>query len=224
MSVVAIRIAKHECRTISAAGAVHQTLRCAVNSANVLTIYAGGLQAESGCPRENIAGSGFHVMRVFVVEIVFANVDHRKLEQLGEVHLFIEHALAERAFSEKTYGYAAVTQSPRRKRGSGRNAGAAADDCIRPQIAGGRVCNVHGTTFALAVPGLLTQQFGEHSFRGGAFRQTMSVTAMSARNVVGLLKRFAYAHCDRFFSDVEVRQARHQRARVKFVDLRFELA
>jgi hypothetical protein len=52
----------------------------------------------------------------------------------------------------------------------------------------------------------------------------MSVAAMSARNVVGLLKRFAYAHCDRFFSDVEVRQARHQRARVKFVDLRFELA
>src|SRR5258707_11490261 len=79
---------------------------------------------------------------------------------------------------------------PRRKRGSSGYAGAAAYDRIRSQVAGGRVRNVHGTAFALAVPGLLAQQFGEHLIRGSAFRQTMSMTAMRAGDVVGALERF----------------------------------
>src|SRR5208337_2467706 len=164
----------------------------------------------------------FRVMRIFRVEIVLADVDHRKLEKLGEVHLFVQHTLAERAFSEETHRHLAGTETPSRKRGSSGNAGAAAYDRIRSQVAGRRVRNVHGTAFALAVPGLLAQQFSEHSIGGGAFRQTMSMTAMRAGNVVGALKSFAYAHGDRLFTDIKVRQAGHQCPRVKFVDLRFK--
>src|SRR4029077_16560627 len=136
----------------------------------------------------------------------------------------IEHALPERAFSEETYRHAAVAETPSRECRAGGNAGAATYYRIRSQVAGGRVCNVHGTAFALAVPGLLAQQFGEHLIRGSAFRQTMSMTAMRAGDVVGALERFTYAHGDRLLTDVKMRQAGHQRPRIKFVDLRFELA
>src|SRR3977135_2377195 len=103
---------------------------------------------------------------------------------------------------------------PRRKRGSSRYSGAAAYNRIRSQVAGGRVRNVHGTAFALAVPGLLAQQFGEHLIGGGAFRQTMSMTAMRASDVVGALERFTYAHSNRLLTDVKMRQSGHQRPRV----------
>src|SRR5450759_2784397 len=168
-----------------------------MDSAHVLSVHAGGFQAEGGRPHQDIPGRGFRVMRIFRIEIVLANVDHRKLEKLGEVHHFVQHTLAERAFSEETYRHPAVAETPSRKRGSRRNTGAAAYDRIRSQVAGGRVRNVHGTAFALAVPGLLAQQFGEHLIRGSAFRQTMSMTAMRAGDVVGSLERFAYAHRDR---------------------------
>src|SRR5258707_4022521 len=113
---------------------------------------------------------------------------------------------------------------PRRKRGSSGYAGAAAYDLVRSQVYGGRVRNVHGTPFALAVPGLLAQQFGEHLIWGSAFRQTMSMTAIRAGDVVGALERFAYTHRDRFLTYVKMCQAGHQRPRVKFVDLGFKLS
>ena len=144
-------------------------------------------------------------MRIFRVEIVLADVDHGKLEKLGEVHYFVKNALAQRAFSEETYGYLSATETPRRKRGSRGDAGTAAYDRIRSQIAGRRVRNVHGTALALAVPGLLAQQFGEHLIGGGALRQTMSMTAMCAGDVVGSLESFAYAHRDRLLTDVKMR-------------------
>src|SRR5258708_16434785 len=113
---------------------------------------------------------------------------------------------------------------PRRKRGSSGYAGAAAYDGVRSQFAGGGVRNVHGTPFALAVPGLLAQQFGEHLIWGSAFRQTMSMTAMRTGDVVGSLKRFTYAHRNCFLPYVKMRQAGHQCSRVKFVDLAFKLS
>src|SRR5271166_455267 len=97
----------------------------------------------------------------------------------------------------------------RRKRCSGGDAGTSAYDCIRSQVAGRRVRNVHGSTFAFAVPGLLAQQFGEHSIGGSAFRQTMSMTAMRAGDVVGAMERFTYSDRDRLFTDVEMCQAGH---------------
>src|SRR5208282_4674008 len=224
MSVIAIGIAQQECGTVTAASAIHQRLHVSVNRAHILTVHAGSLQTKGGCPRENVSGGGFRVMRVFVVEIVLADVDHRQLEELGEVHLFIENSLAERAFSEKTYRHLAGTETAGRKCGPRGNAAAAAYDCIRSQVAGGRVRNVHGTAFALAVSGLLAQQFGKHSIGRGAFRQTMSVTAMGAGDVVGRLERFTNAHGNRLLTDIKVRQAGHQRSRVKLVHLRFKLA
>src|SRR5580693_2008286 len=162
-------------------------------------------------------------MRIFRVEIVLADIDHGKLEKLREVHLLVEHALAERALAEETYCDPAVAKALGRKCCSRRNTCAAAYDRIRSKVAGRRVCNVHGTALALAVPGLLTQQFGEHLIGGGTLRQTMSMTAMRAGDVVGGLERFTYADRDRLFTDVQMRQTGHQCPGVEFVDLGFKL-
>jgi hypothetical protein len=52
----------------------------------------------------------------------------------------------------------------------------------------------------------------------------MSMTTMCAGDIVGSLERFTYSHCDGLLTDVKMRQAGHQRPRVQFIDLRFELA
>jgi hypothetical protein len=52
-------------------------------------------------------------MCVFGVEVVLTNVDHRQFEELGQVHDFVEHTLAERAFSEETDRDAAVLETLR---------------------------------------------------------------------------------------------------------------
>jgi hypothetical protein len=45
----------------------------------------------------------------------------------------------------------------------------------------------------------------------------MPVTAMSARNVIVAPKSLANSNCYRFFANVQMREARHERARVKLV-------
>ena len=82
MSVIAIGIAEQKSGTVAVAGAIHQALRNAVHSAHVLPIHACGIQSEGRRPHQNISGRGLRVMRVFGVEIVLADVDHRKLEEL----------------------------------------------------------------------------------------------------------------------------------------------
>src|SRR6202521_2920061 len=224
MSVIAIGIAEQERGALTRTGAIHQAPCDVMNRAHVLTVHAGGFEAKGSRAHQNVSGGGFRVMRVFRIKIVLANVDHWKFEKLGEVHHFVQDALAERAFSEETYRHAAVAETPSRKRGSSRYSGAPAYDRVRSKVAGGRGCNVHGTAFALAVPGLLAQQFGAHLIRGSAFRQTMSMTAMRAGDVVGALERLTHAHSDRLLTDVKMRQAGHQCPRVKFVDLGFKLS
>src|SRR6266852_7789713 len=52
----------------------------------------------------------------------------------------------------------------------------------------------------------------------------MPVAAVRAGNVVLPGQRFANAHRNRFLADVQMREARHQRARVQFIHLLFEQA
>src|SRR5450631_734335 len=108
MSMVAIGVAEKKRRTITLSGAVHQALGNFVNGAHILTIHAGRFQAEGGRPHQYISGSGFRVMCVLGIGIVLADVDHGQFVKLGEVHHFIQHTLAERAFSEETYRHSAI--------------------------------------------------------------------------------------------------------------------
>src|SRR5664279_3903149 len=151
MAVVTIRVAEQKRRTITAPGSIHQALGNAVNRTYVLTVHAGGFQAEGCRPHQDVSSGGFRVVGIFGIEIVLADVNHGELVKLGEVHHFIQHTLAERAFPEETYCDPAVTETLSGKRGSGGDTGAAAYDRIRSQVAGRRVRNVHGASLALSL-------------------------------------------------------------------------
>src|SRR5271156_549871 len=184
MSVIAISIAEQEAGAVAAARAIHQPPSAVMNGAHVLTINARSFQTERGRAHQNVPRRSLREMGVFRIEIILANIDHRKLEKLCKIHHFIQHTLTERAFPEETYCHATVSKSASRKCRACCNAGATAYNRVRSQVPRGRVCNVHGPAFALAVPRLLPQQLGEHFIRGSAFRQAMSMAAMRAGDVV----------------------------------------
>ena len=67
----------------------------------VAELLAPGAQPESGGASLDVAGGGFEIVGVFVVKIVFANVNHRQLPELRQIHHLVERTLAERALSEE---------------------------------------------------------------------------------------------------------------------------
>src|SRR5580704_10458372 len=113
MSAVTVGIALQESRPASGASAFYQPCRDFMNSAHVLPVNACGFDPESGRPAKDGASRGFLIMRVLVVLIVFADVNHGQLPQLRQIHHFVERALAERAFSEEADGNAIGAQSLR---------------------------------------------------------------------------------------------------------------
>ena len=161
-------------------------------------------------------------MRVFGVHIIFADVNDRQFPQLREVHAFVQHALAERAFAEEANSDLSRFQGFGGECGAGGNAHASRNDRVRSQIAGSGIGDVHRTAFSAAVSGFFSQQFGKHQFRRGAFGEAVAMAAMRAGDVVIGAQRFANSDRDRFFADVKVRQARHQRARVQFIYIFFK--
>ena len=162
-------------------------------------------------------------MRVLVVHIVLADVDHGQFPERRHVHDFVEHALTKRAFAEEANGDSAVAQALGGKCRAGGDAGAAADDRVRAQVpwrdrrcASNRPCP--------AVAGFLAEQFGEHAIGRRAFGEAVPVAAMRAGDVVVAAQRFANADSDGFLANIEMRQAGHQGTRVEIVDLLFEQA
>src|SRR6516162_7047695 len=97
----AIRVGDEERRTAATPGAVDQRRRGAVDGANVLTVDTRACKAECRGPRHDFAGGRLAHVRVLVVVVVLAHVDHRQRPQLREVHRFVQHALAERPFAEE---------------------------------------------------------------------------------------------------------------------------
>src|SRR6266852_1152050 len=100
----------------------------------------------------------------------------------------------------------------------------AADNGICSEVAGRGIGDVHRSALAAAIACFLAQQLGEHPIRSGPLSQAVAVSAMCAGDVVVPAQRFADAYRDRFLAAVEMRQARHQCPRVKFVHLLFKHA
>src|SRR5437870_2453208 len=92
-----IRLAHQECGTRPGSRALHDRLRRVVDGANVLPIDALGRYAEGGRACQHVARDRFRIVCVFVVEVVFANVDDRELPERSHVHHFVQQALSERA-------------------------------------------------------------------------------------------------------------------------------
>jgi hypothetical protein len=77
---------------------------------------------------------------------------------------------------------------------------------------------------SFAVPGFFSEQLSKHQVRGGTFRQTMSMAAVCAGDVIRLSQRFADTHGNGFFANVKMSEARHERACVEIVDFSFKNA
>src|SRR5580658_6701887 len=161
-------------------------------------------------------------MRVFGVHIIFADINDRQFPELREVHAFIQHALTERAFTEEANSDLSGFQGFGGQRGAGGDTHASRNDRVRAQIAGRGIGDVHRTAFPAAVSSLFSQQFGKHQLRRGAFGEAVAMAAMRAGHVVVRAKRFANTDGNRFFADVKMRQARHQRACVQFIYVFFK--
>src|SRR6516162_9033422 len=81
---------------------------------------------------------------------------------------------------------------------------------------------MHRSALAFAIPGFLPEKFGEHPVEFRSLRETMTVPAMRARDVVIGIQSLADADRYSFLSDVKMSETRHQSARIKIVRVLFE--
>ena len=222
MSHEAVRAAQEELRTFAAASPADNLLGYAVDGPDVLAINAFRMNSEGGRARCDIAGDRLRIVRVFVIEVVFANVDDRQLPKRRHVHHFIEQSLAESAVPEETDRHLSRGQPLGRERCACGDSRTSADDGICAQIARVGVGNVHRSAFAFAIAGFFAEQLGEHPVQRCAFGQAMAVAAMGAGDVIVGTKRFANTDGDCFLTYIKVGEAGHQGARVEVVHLLFE--
>src|SRR5258706_4597228 len=80
-AVVSIRVAQEERWPLAAARSRHQRARRGIDGAHILPVYPLAQDAERLRPRAKIAGGGFCIGRVLVVEIVLADVDDGELPE-----------------------------------------------------------------------------------------------------------------------------------------------
>src|SRR5580704_17034549 len=143
VSRVAISIAKQKRGAFALARAFHQARCGGVDGADVLSIDTFRRDAEGLAAGKHVSGSGFGEMRIFGIVVVFTGVNYRQFPERGEVHYFINDALAERALAKKADGYLALARMFRGKRGTGGNTRAAGNDGVRAKVSCSRISNVH---------------------------------------------------------------------------------
>src|SRR5579884_407340 len=224
VAVVPVGVREQERGTVAAAGALDEPGRDRVHGAHVLPVDVDGVDAEGARPVEDVAGGRLEVVRVLVVEVVLADVDHGELPERGHVHRLVEQPLSERSLAEEADRHLVGAAPLRAERRPGRDPGRAADDRVRAQVPVREVRDVHRPALALVVAGRLAEQFGEHEVDARALREAVAVPAMRRGDVVVLAKRRADADRDALLADVEVREAGHLRAAVEIVHLLLEEA
>src|SRR5258708_38447825 len=125
--------------------------------AHVLSVHSHGFDTECRSPAENSARRGLLIVRVLVVLIVFADVNHGQLPQLRQIHHFVERSLTESPFSEEANCYAIRAESLRGKSGSRGDAHAAANNRVCAKITGCGIGDVHRSALAPAVARFFSQ-------------------------------------------------------------------
>src|SRR5215469_10009444 len=90
MAAIAVSVRLQERRAFPGARPLHQVLGDRIDGADILPIDRGRRNPEGRCPTENRSRGGFAVMCVLIVEIVLADVDHRQLPELRQIHDLVE--------------------------------------------------------------------------------------------------------------------------------------
>src|SRR3954447_17949396 len=224
VAVVAVRVREQERRATAGPRALDEGRRLRVHRARVLAVDLARLDPERARPREDVARRRVEIVRVLVVEVVLADVDHGQLPERRHVHDLVDETLAERALAEEADGDLVGAAVLRAERGAGRDAGATADDRVRAEVAVLVVGDVHRPALAAAIAGLFAEQLREHPADLRALRETVPVAPVRRRDPVVLPQRAAHAYGNRFLADVQVREAGHLRAAVEVVRVLLEEA
>src|SRR6266536_1936945 len=224
VAVVAVGVAEQEGRARAAPPAPDELRGLRVDGAGILPVDLARLDPERPRPGEDVARRRLEIVRVLVVEVVLADVDDRELPERGHVHDLVEDPLAERALAEEADRDLVGAAALRRERGAGGDAGRAADDRVRAEVAVLVVGDVHRAALAAAVAGLLAEQLREHPPHVGALGEAVPVASVRRGDPVLATKRGADADGDRLLADVEMREAGHLRAAVELVRLLLEQA
>src|SRR6266446_2396534 len=111
VSRVAIRVAHQKRRPFTLPRPLHQPVRRRVHCSHILPVHALCLHSKRCSPRQNVSCGRLRIVRVFCIEIVLANVDHRQFPQCRQVHHFIENSLPQRSFSKKAHRHLCRSQS-----------------------------------------------------------------------------------------------------------------
>src|SRR5215211_4497847 len=222
VAVVAVCLADEKAGALAATSTLDGAVGGRVDGARVLPVDFLRRDPERRRPRSDVARGRLREVRVLVVGVVLADVDHRQLPEGPHVHHFVEDALAERALAEEADRDLVGTPRLGRERRAGRDAGRSPHDRVCAEIAVLVVGNVHRAALAAAVALLLAEELAEHTVDRRALRQAMAVAAVGARDVVVATERLADAHGDGFLTDVEMSQPWHLRAPVELVDALLE--
>src|ERR1700722_8971815 len=189
---------------------------------HILPVNSFSMDSKRSRPRSHFARSRLGIVGVLRVRIVLANINHRQLPQLGHVHLFVNDSLPQGSLTEEAHRYLVGAQIFRGKCRARRNPHTTRYDSVRAKVASRRIGDMHRPSFPLAVTSFLTQKFREHSVRRCALRQAVPMSAMRARDVIIVPERFANSHSHGLFANVQMRESRHQRPRVKLIHLLLE--
>src|ERR1700733_11056575 len=109
MPVIPVGVAQEKRGAVSRARPLNHAARRLVHRANILPVHAFTRNPKSRRPRQNLTRRGLRKMRIFVVHIIFANVNYRKIPETREVHHFVEQPLSKRTFSEEAHGHLLCT-------------------------------------------------------------------------------------------------------------------
>src|SRR5512142_259522 len=101
VAVVAVGGADEEARPLAGPRPLDGAQRRLVDRDDVLAVDLVGRDPEGLRARRDRARGHVLPVRVLVVEVVLADVDHRQLPERGHVHHLVEQALAERALAEE---------------------------------------------------------------------------------------------------------------------------
>src|ERR1051326_3701509 len=136
MAVKAVSVAEHESWPFASARALHQPLRRFIHSANVLTIHDFAWDTKGGGSLGQIASSRLGVMGIFVVHVVFTDVNDRELPQRGHIHDLVEDTLTQRAIAKEADGHLVAAAHLDRHSSPGGDTRTSAYNGIRAQVAG----------------------------------------------------------------------------------------
>src|SRR5262249_11354383 len=136
--------------------------------------------------------------------IVLTDKHQGELPQRADVQTLHEHALVGGTVPEETHGDTPRLIQLLAEGGPDRNGEPTADDAVGAKNALGEVGDVHGAAHAFADAGFLAPDLGHHGLRVAALAEKMAMTAMGARDPVGVLQLHADSGGHGLLPDVQV--------------------